>query len=319
MPANTNSNYKRPFPLFSAHAETIFPALFRKIKNLPAARTERITTSDDDFLDLDWRTQDSNQLVIIQHGLEGSSDRPYVLGMARIFYQHGYDVLCWSFRGCSGEMNLRPVFYHSGATSDLHEVVSHAIKKGYSDIRLVGFSLGGNLTLKYLGETQRPAEIKSAVAISAPLDLAAGADNLHTTRAKIYERRFLKTLRNKIRQKALYMPEAIDTSWLRKVKSVRDFDEYYTAPLHGYRDANDYYSQCSSKSFLKGIQVPTLILNAQNDPFLTKESLDHQLTEDLPEVHMETTRHGGHVGFMLKDTSGYYWSERRALEFCKCF
>lgn len=319
MPANSNSVYKRPFPFFSAHAETIYPALFRKVKDLPPANTERIFTQDEDFLDLEWRTQGINKLVIIQHGLEGSADRPYVLGMARCFYQNGYDVLCWNFRSCSGEMNLKPVFYHSGATYDLDEVVMHAIKKGYSDIRLVGFSLGGNLTLKYLGEASRPEEIKSAVAISAPLDLAAGADNLHTTRARIYERRFLRTLRQKIHNKALLMPEAIDTALLNQVKSVRDFDEHYTGPLHGFEGADDYYHKCSSKFFLQGIITPTLILNAKNDPFLTQESLDHSLTAELTNVHMETTRHGGHVGFVTREPSGYYWSERRALEFCHCF
>lgn len=317
MPALNNPAYRRPIRFISAHLETIYPALFRKIKNIPKPHRERLELADGDFLDLDWRKQGSKKLVIIQHGLEGSSDRAYVLGMAKHFYDNGYDALCWSFRGCSGEMNRLVRFYHSGATDDLDAVVSRASKE-YSHMALVGFSLGGNMTLKYLGEQSRTSIIKCAVVVSTPLDLAKGADNLSTTRAKVYERRFLRTLRRKVRDKARAMP-GLDISELTKVKTIRDFDDYFTSKLHGYKDAADYYQKCSSKFFLKGISVPTLILNAKNDPFLTPESLDHELTKNLPLVHLETTTHGGHVGFVTTKQNNVYWSEARALEFCQQF
>lgn len=316
MPASDNYSYKRPKRFISGHLETIYPALFRKVKGLAPAERERLIVSDGDFLDLDWRKQRSKKLVIIQHGLEGASDRSYVLGMTKHFFNHGYDVLAWNFRGCSGEMNRAVRFYHSGATDDLAEVVDHALPN-YENVYLVGFSLGGNMTLKYLGEANRSSKIKAAVAVSTPLDLSRGADNLGTTRGKIYERRFLGTLIKKVRDKAEAMPGKIDTKPLEKIKTIREFDDFFTSKLHGFKDASDYYEKCSSKYFLQDIQVPTLILNAKNDPFLTPESLDHNLTRDLPNVTLETTAHGGHVGFISINPEKVYWSERKALEFCQ--
>ena len=305
--------YTRPFPYFSSHMETIIPALFRKVKGLPNPERERIDTPDGDFLDLDWWKQGADKVVIIQHGLEGSSDRPYVLGKAKAFFQLSYDVLAWNFRGCSGEMNRTARFYHSGATDDLDLVVQHALKD-YNHIDLVGFSLGGNLTLKYLGEAPRSGTIKHAVTISTPLDLDAGSDHLHTMRGRIYEKRFLRNLRKKVLKKAQVMPDVIDASKLEEVKTLRDFDDLYTAPLHGFKNAADYYRKCSSQFFLNGITVPTLIINAENDPFLTKQSLNQKQVENNPKVQLLTTTHGGHVGFTR--ARGLFWSEKMATDFC---
>ncbi len=315
MPAIHNKSYKRPPQFISSHLETIYPALFRKVTGLTNPDRERLTLSDGDFVDLDWRKQGSKKLVIIQHGLEGSSDRPYILGVAKHFFNHGFDTLAWNYRGCSGEMNKAVRFYHSGATDDLDEVVQHALPE-YSEVFLVGFSLGGNMTLKYVGEDSRSPKVKGAVAISTPLDLDKGSDNLATPRGKLYEQRFLRSLVKKVKEKAAIMPEKIDPKPLDQLKTLRQFDDFFTSKLHGFKDATDYYNQCSSKYFLKGIQIPTLILNATNDPFLTPESLDHSLTKDLPMVALETTNHGGHVGFIAKNKQKVYWSEERALQFC---
>ena len=149
MPSIHNKSYKRPAQFISSHLETIYPALFRKVTGLTTPERERLTLPDGDFVDLDWRKQGSKKLVIIQHGLEGSSDRPYILGVAKHFFNHGFDTLAWNYRGCSGEMNKAVRFYHSGATDDLGEVVKRALPE-YSEVYLVGFSLGGNMTLKYL-------------------------------------------------------------------------------------------------------------------------------------------------------------------------
>ena len=315
MPAIHNKTYKRPLPFFSGHLETIYPSLFRKVDGLVDHTRERLMLSDGDFVDLDWRQQGSKKLVIVQHGLEGSSDRPYVLGIVKHFYHHDFDALAWNYRGCSGEMNQKVRFYHSGATDDLDEVIQRALQD-YDQIYLVGFSLGGNMTLKYLGEETRSEKIKGAVAISTPLDLDKGSDQLSTPRGMIYEKRFLKSLLKKVKAKAELMPDQIDTEPLSQIKTIRQFDDYFTSKLHGYKDATDYYQRCSSKYFLKGIQVPTLIINAKNDPFLTPESLDHSLTINLPNVTLETTTHGGHVGFISQNKDNVYWSEERALQFC---
>ncbi len=296
--------------------ETIYPALLRKVNGLPVPIQEKLETPDNDFLDLDFYRNNSKKLVIIQHGLEGNSTRPYVLGMVRAFLSDHYDVCAWNFRGCGEEMNRQPIFYHSGATYDLETIVSR-FKDHYEDITLVGFSLGGNLTLKYLGEKARPEQIKRSVVISTPLDLASGSDNLARPNCYIYESRFLRLLGAKIRAKAAIMPEKIDVSLLAKIRTLRDFDEYYTGPLHGFKGAEDYYQACSSGNFLEGIKVPTLILNALNDPFLTAESLDHRLTAHLEQVFFETTNTGGHVGFSSFNLEGLYWSEERALKFCR--
>ncbi len=314
MPAYINYSYNRPKIFLSCHLETIYPAFFRKIKNLPLVTRQRIETPDYDFLDLDWMKQGANKVVIIQHGLEGGSTRPYVQGMAKCFYDHGFDVLAWNFRGCSGEMNKTSRFYHSGATDDLDLVVNQALD--YEEIYLVGFSLGGNLTLKYLGEAKRNNKIKKAVAISVPLDLDKGVNALHTSRGLIYEKRFIRNLKSKVRLKASLYPDTLSTKNLALVKTLWDFDEYFTAPLHGFDGAVDYYRKCSAKFFLKGISIPTLIINAQNDPILSPESLDMNLTKDLSNVSMELTKHGGHVGFISKHPKGYYWSEERAVKYC---
>lgn len=210
-------------------------------------------------------------------------------------------------------MNRKSIFYHSGATYDLDTVVKHASIL-YKDISLVGFSLGANLTLKYLGEKTPPQTVKRAVAISVPLDLDSCARQLSTPRGRIYERRFLGNLLKKVSEKAQKMPESIDLTSVKKVKTLRDFDDHFTAPLHGFEDASHYYTECSSRYFLEGIRTPTLIINALNDPLLTPECSDPQLAMGLKWVHLETTSHGGHVGFAT--VGGTYWSEQRAVSFC---
>lgn len=314
MPAKHINDYQRPLFLFNQHLETIYPALFRKIKGLPTPAKEKLKTPDNDFIACDIYRQNARRLLIVQHGLEGDSTRPYILGMVRAFYDNDYDVCAWNYRGCGEEMNLQPQFYHSGATHDL-EVVVDRFKDEYGDITLVGFSLGGNLTLKYLGEKVRPGQVKRAIVFSTPLDLSSGSDNLSTSNCYIYERRFLRLLREKILRKAEIMPDKIDASLLEKVKTVRDFDEYYTGPLHGFEGAEDYYTKNSSQHFLSGIRIPTLIVNALNDPFLPGKSLDHGLASDLKMVFFETPAEGGHVGFSAFNRMGLYWSEERALNF----
>ncbi|EPR67487.1 YheT family hydrolase [Cyclobacterium qasimii] len=315
MPVVKTSNYNRNQLLFNGHLQTIYPALFRKKVILPFKR-ERIKTPDDDFLDLDWLKRDSKSLVIISHGLEGNSQRPYMTGMAKVFFDSGYDVLNWNLRGCSESINKKPIFYHSGATYDLDSVISHAAKK-YTSINLVGFSLGANITLKYLGEPfwKSKLKIKKAIAISVPMDLGGSCDKIDGLRNKLYAVNFLHSLKQKIRQKALVFPDKFPTKKLSHIRSIRAFDNEYTAPLHGFIDADDYYNRCSALHYLSKINHPTLILNAQNDPFLSNSCFPSMIDAYSENLFLEYPKHGGHVGFSPRSGQERFWSETRALEF----
>jgi uncharacterized protein len=310
--------------LFNAHIETIFPSLFRKVESVRYER-ERIITTDDDFLDLDWIrhstakliSEPEPSLVVISHGLEGNTERAYVKGMARAFHDSGIDVLAWNFRSCSDDMNRQRIFYHSGASYDLDEVIRHVLAMNhYQRIYLVGFSLGGNMILKYLGEKGKSIapQIKKAVVFSVPMDLSTGSVQISTKGNWIYERRFLKSLVNKIKRKAALQPE-LNTERIDDIKVLREFDNRYTAPLHGFKDAEEYYQMNSANRFVTSIAVPTLIINAKNDPFLSPECYPVALLKDHPCVSLEIPERGGHVGFALFNSNGLYWSELRALEF----
>ncbi len=307
------SSYQPPFFLFNAHLETIYPALLRRVP-LQAYTRERIATPDHDFLDLDWIKQDAGRLVIISHGLEGNSQRSYIKGMARMCLASNFDVLTWNYRGCSEEMNRELRFYHSGATDDVGVVVNHAIACGYTNITLIGFSLGGNLTLKYIGEQQPPKEVKKAVAFSVPLDLHSSCIQISRPSNRIYSERFLKSLKKKIITKAVFRKE-LDIKGIDAIASLIEFDDHFTAPIHGFKNAVDYYTQSSSLQFLTRITIPTLIINAQNDPFLSKECYPTATLHDHPFVRFESPAYGGHVGFAQFNKNGLYWSEERAMEF----
>jgi predicted alpha/beta-fold hydrolase len=307
------ARYKRPALLFNRHLETIYPSLFRKVPSIGCIQN-RITTPDDDFLDLDWYTSGGKKLVIISHGLEGNSKRAYVLGMVKAFIGLGYDVLAWNYRGCSHEINRRPRFYHSGATDDLNTLVEHVGNLNrYNEISLVGFSLGGNLTLKYLGERHNSGHlIASAVAISAPLDLASSCSALAKPVNWMYVKRFLISLKKKVSEKSRMMELPISPN-LDSITTLREFDDQVTAPLHGFQNAADYYEKNSSLPYLEAIPNRTLILNALNDPFLSEECYPRKINNS--KITLEFSEHGGHVGFAAFNQNGLYWSELQAIQF----
>ncbi len=314
MPILKNRNYVPSRWMYSGHIQTIVPAVFRKSPVLPFER-ERIVTPDNDFLDLDWLRNGSRRLVIVSHGLEGNSLRPYMVGMAQVFANKGWDVLNWNFRGCSGELNKQPHFYHSGATYDLATVVKHAAPH-YTSVSLVGFSLGGNLTLKYLGEAHPFQEkVHRAVTISVPLELGDSCDKISRPGNRIYARRFLSSLKSKIVAKSKFFPDRIPLEPLTHIKDIRAFDNFYTGPLHGFEGAEDYYAKNSSIHFLQKIKQDVLIINARNDPFLSDTCFPVELGSSLANIFMEFPNQGGHVGFKVAGKSGIYWSENRAFEF----
>ena len=311
------STYKAPMWYRSGHLSTVIPSTFRKVDHVSYQR-ERIDTPDGDFLDLDWLRQESSSLVIITHGLEGSSQRPYVRGMAKFFHKNGWDALAWNCRGCSGEINRNARLYHHGATRDLKTVVDHAIATGqYEDIWLIGFSMGGSLSIKYLGEHGEdvPAQVKGGIAYSIPVKLRSSVDELSKPNHGFYVRRFLRKLGTKMKQKAEQYPEIVNVeNYDRDVKTFRDFDNRYTAPLHGFKDAEDFYEKVSAGNFMINTARPILICNAINDPFLGKECYPYDICKAHPLVHLETPKHGGHVGFPLYSHDESYM-EKRALEF----
>nr|WP_321224692.1 alpha/beta fold hydrolase [uncultured Psychroserpens sp.] len=309
------STFKPRIQFRNGFVSTVYSGLFRKVK-LDQTR-ERIATRDADFLDLDWSFSEekSNAVIILLHGLEGHAQRPYVTGTAKLFNNNGVDAVCVNFRGCSGEDNRFYSSYHSGATNDLDDVVNHCIeKKKYTKIYIKGISLGGNITLKYVGENRVLAsQIKAAIAISVPLDLNGSATELHKLKNKAFAIRFRKHLLDKLRVKQKQFPEILKDVNLNSIKTLREFDEFYTSKAHGFEDAMDYYSKSSSLQFLKNIKIPTLVINALNDSFLSKSCYPLKEAKENENLYLETPNYGGHVGFIEK--GDYYYNEKRALEF----
>ena len=328
MPIISTDDYKPPFWLPDGQSQTIFPSLFRKVEGIDYLR-ERIPTIDGDFLDIDFSKHNStiessnrkqsnrrtvnNSVIILSHGLEGDTSRQYIMGMVKNFNAHGFDCIAWNFRSCSGEMNQTKTFYHSGATDDLETVIKHSLSKDYDKIYLVGFSLGGNLTLKYLGERGQNLypEIQRAITFSVPLHLSSSSKKI----GWLYTRRFNRSLINKILEKSQRFPEfQIDISNIAKIKTLKDFDDAYTSQLHGFIDAEDYYERNSSLYFLDKINIPALIINAQNDPFLSEECFPFEKIKSMEKVYFQAPKMGGHCGFYPIDYQGVLWSEKRALE-----
>ncbi|MFI0431362.1 YheT family hydrolase [Mariniflexile sp. HMF6888] len=311
------STYKPPFFFKKGFVSTVYSGLVRKV-SLKQER-ERITLNDGDFLDLDWSfsKEKSNKLIILLHGLEGHAQRPYVTGTAKLFNDHGIDAVCVNFRGCSGEDNLKYYSYHSGATQDLETVINDTIlNKNYSEIYLKGISLGANIILKYLGEREVvPQEVKSAIAISVPCYLYGSAKELHTFKNILFHDRFKRHLVNRLKIKQKNFTKELSTEDIDSIKTLFDFDTIYTSKAHGFKDALDYYEQCSSLQFLPNIKVPTLIINALNDSFLSPECYPVKEAKQNPNLYLEMPNFGGHVGFI--DKGNVYYNEKRALEFVK--
>jgi len=308
------SAFHPPLFLRNGHAQTILAALLPRRIELRVER-ERVELPGGDFLDLDWARGGNKRLAILSHGLEGSSANKYIRGMAAALIAAGWDALAWNFRGCSGEPNRLVRFYHSGETGDLASVIERAAG-AYPRIALIGFSLGGNMTLKYLGEPQVHPAVIAGVGISVPVDLAASSRALDRRWAnRIYLRRFMASLISKVRAKALLFPDQLDVAGAGRIRTFAEFDGRYTAPLHGFRDASDYWTRSSARQYLQRVAVPTLLLNARNDPFLAPECFPYPEARENPALFLETPESGGHVGFLDFAHGLQPWSERRIVEF----
>ena len=313
-----NSDYKAPFLFRNGFVSTVYSGLIRRVKGIEQQR-ERVTLFDEDFLDLDWSysAEGSTKLIILLHGLEGNGQRPYMLGTAKLFNSNGFDSVCVNFRGCSGEDNVKYRSYHSGATDDLQDVISHILStKKYNHIYFHGISLGGNLLLKYLGENNSiPDEIKAAIAVSVPCDLYGSCKELHKFKNKPYHDNFKEYLVKKLRVKQKNHKDKLSLEEVNSIKTLKDFDDVYTSKAHGFKNALDYYEKASCLRFLSNIKVPTLILNALNDSFLSPECYPVKEAKENKNLFLEMPNHGGHVGFHLP--GGFYYNEKRALDFIR--
>jgi uncharacterized protein len=310
------STYKPPFWAKKSFVSTVFSGLARKVDGVNQTR-ERILLPDTDFLDLDWSyaQEKSNKIIILLHGLEGTAQRPYITGSAKLFNDNGIDAIAVNFRGCSGEPNLLFRSYHSGATEDLEAVVQHVLSKGqYDEIYIKGISLGANMVLKYVGEGRElPTELKSVIAVSTPCDLKGSCEELLSLKNKHYAIRFLAHLKDKLKPKLEQFPNNISVTDFDSIKTLIHFDEVYTSKAHGFKDALDYYEKASCLQYLPNIKVPSLIINALNDSFLSAECYPIKEAKHNSNLFLEMPKYGGHVGFINK--GNVYYNELRALDF----
>jgi predicted alpha/beta-fold hydrolase len=308
--------------LRNGHAQTIWRRVVGSAPRVTYRRV-RIETPDGDFLDLDWLDRperSASPLVIVLHGLEGSSQAKYVLGLLTEAAARGWDGVAVNFRSCSGELNRLPRFYHSGETQDLDWVVSSLITRSpHRPLALVGFSLGGNVLLKWLGERgdKVPDQVRGAVAVSVPYDLGVAAHRVDHGFGRVYGRVFLRTLKAKALAKAERFPGLVDVGLVRTLSSFAAFDEHVTAPIHGFAGAQDYWTRSSCVPWLEQIRRPTLLVSAGDDPFLPSAHLPHESVARSAWLDAEFPEGGGHVGFVhgAWPWSAAYWVDQRAAAF----
>lgn len=309
------SNYKAPFLFRNAHVATVLPSLFRKV-DIDYQR-ERIEIPDGDFLDIDWVKNDNSRLVIISHGLEGNTGRHYVAGMANQFSSEGWDVAAWNCRSCSGEINLLPRLYSHTDAPDLAVVIDYCLNNGtYKEVALVGFSMGGAITLNYITKMQEhhPQELRSAVAISAPVDVGASADELEKPKNTFYRNRFIKKMVKRIKLKAAQFPDLIDLKGVDEIRTFAEYDVKYTAPLNNCNSPYGFYQKAATVNHLHSIKTQTLLLIAEDDPFMPESCYPYAVAKDHSCFHLEVPKKGGHVGFTTKSLQNS-WMEERAFEF----
>ncbi len=322
-----SSSFKAAWWLNNCHLQTLYPTLFRPKTILNRTR-ERFNTPDGDFLDCDWYNKNSDAskpLLIVMHGLSGSSSSNYVLGIQKAISHFGWRSVALNFRGCSGEQNLKARAYHSGDTGDI-EFIYQTLKEREpnTDIYVIGFSLGGNVLLKWLGEQGEKSSVKGAVAVSVPMLLNVCASKLDKGFSKVYRSYLMNPLKQFVLKKYKFLLD-INTSEAQKIKQLGDlkdvksfwqYDNQVVATLHGYKSAEDYYQQSSSRQFIQHIKTPTLIIHSVDDPFMTQQVLPSE-TELPNSVALEKTHGGGHVGFVSGSNpfKPRFWLEQRICEF----
>ena len=316
-------HFKPAFGLANHHVQTIYSSLFRKLPNIRFT-IETFHLNDGDFLEIYWSKiknhTNTTPIVTLFHGLTGSYKSPYIQGVTEELNQNGFSVVLMHFRGCATQENLLPRSYHSGESGDAKEFIAH-LHKTYPNSKLygVGYSLGANMLLKLLGEQHSGCYLSKAVAISAPMQLDMCADFIDKGFSKFYQKLLVDDLNKSLDAKYDKHPMEeiihLQRENIKKIKSFWDFDEAYTAPVHGFDSAQDYYTKSSAKQFLKDIRIPTLIVHALDDPFMPAEILPHQ-RELSSYISLEVSKHGGHVGFIGGTIfKPVYWTQNRIVKF----
>lgn len=296
-------SFRAPRWLPGGHAQTIWPALYARRTDgpVPVFQRERWTTPDGDFIDVDLRLAarpDAPWLVLF-HGLEGSSSSQYAQAFAEVAERHGHHYAVPHFRGCSGELNLAPRAYHSGDFEEIGWILDRLRRRATAPLRVVGISLGGNALLRWAEEAgeQAGATASAVAAVCSPIDLAAGGHAIgRGFNRQVYTRMFLRSMKPKALAKLAQHPGLFDRQRMLAARDLYEFDNLFTAPLHGFRNTDDYWQRASAKPHLARIRVPALLLNAVNDPFVPAASLPG-VREVGRWVTLWQPRHGGHVGF----------------------
>jgi uncharacterized protein len=317
--ASLAGTFRSPWWLRGAHLQTIVPALLAPRARVSYAR-DRWDTPDDDFIDVDHaepRTAPAGAILVVFHGLESGTHARYVRGLVRAANDIGWAGVAPHFRGCGGTMNVAPRFYHSGDSDEVDWILRRVVDEARGvPVVAAGISLGGNMLLKWLGERGESARavVVAAAAISAPLDLVAGGESLGQGFNRFYSWLFLRTLKAKSRAKLVQHEGLFDRSRMEAARTLHTFDDVVTGPVHGFADAIDYWTRSSSKPLLRRIAVPTLVLNARNDPFLPASALPGA-DEVSRNVLLEFPADGGHVGFVDAGPDGAEWMPRHVVSF----
>lgn len=317
------SSYSPPLWLRNGHVNTLWPALFRKIEPLPAERV-RLEMPDGDFVDVDILRSSmrrgsaggkADKVAILSHGLEGNTRRAYMQGMARALLAAGWDVVGRNMRGCSGELARFPNKYYMGETGDLHDIALYCMAQGWKTVVMGGFSMGGAQTLKYLGEDpgKVPPAVKAGFGISVPCDLVGASRRLSSPQCAIYMKYFMRTMLPRMRAMAAKHKNFPSLEGLEHIRTFNEFDARFTAPINGFSSALDYWTRCACLPHVENIAVPTLLVNAGDDPFLTPSCTPHEQARRSQHLFLEAPRHGGHVGFA--GGGPRYWTESRVVDF----
>lgn len=316
MPIVKKSKYKTPnFWYRNPHISTIYFGRFLKTTP-PTYQRERLELNDGDFLDVDFILQSPKKAVILCHGLEGGSVRTYNNTSANYFIEQNYSVFAWNNRSCSGEMNRLLRMYHHAVIDDVDTVVKYVIDKGFDEVYLIGFSMGGAQIINYLSRMNINPKVKAAVAVSTPIELKDSAESLKKGFNKVYLQNFISKISKKFELKKEQFPNEVDWRKLEKIRSFDEIDDYFTAPVHGFSDKDDYYKKASPSYSMDATKIPVLVINAWDDPFLGENCFPMDFAKNHPYVFLETPENGGHCAFPTHLPKLSY-PEIRALEFFK--
>lgn len=309
-----HSTFKPAWWLSSPHAQTLWPFLFRSRPKLNV-QPETVELPDGDFLDIAWLDNNTGPFILVMHGLEGSLHSHYAANLLSQLDAVGYSAVFMHFRGCSGRPNRKDRSYHSGDTQDFSFILDHIKQKSGRTVgAAIGYSLGGNVLLKWLGETGAKSKLNIAIAISVPFLLGDTASRLEKGVSRLYQTHLLSSLKRSYKTRFMNRPSPLDVD-VEKLNSFREYDHQITAPLNGFSGADHYYTESSSRQYLKQIQTPTLILHAEDDPFMSYNTIPTE-KELSDTVVLELSKKGGHVGFVAGSIPGLarYWLEKRIIE-----